>query len=819
MKKYYSILAIAAVFAVVSCEKEAHAPEETISGNDQEQTATEPLTNPITLTFTANATPTKVSLVGEGTDGSKTAVWDEGDQVKVIWYNEDESAMKSTTVTVDSHGTASTTFTASVEEADYYYAVYPATIETSLDGEGNFTVNFPNNAQAPTSFAGAAWYAAKTTKDSKEFAFHPISTVIKFNLDGNAVADPESVYFRSMTGGLTKLHGHFPITFDEADGYPVSVGLASDGAGNTTYKVNGTGSYYFILPGDGQSAGADGFVFQIKKEGEAIPAAHYANNITLTPGKLYNIKSAVDTKVIKSYYVAKTTQGTGGGLSQKNAETLENLKANVPAFKFSTYIAGALLLDGTTINFLGDATAYDEPLAPFNTNNSAPAHSYTIVGGIGGGTTTFTTSASSTFGATKPNITLQNITFDSCDTAPAVTVSAGTLNLDHVTFINNSACSIDVTGGTASITDCTFSGNSNTANGGAVRVEGASKTTFSRCTFDNNSAASGGAFLITNNNTTSTLNNCTFTKNRATTNGAAIFANNGVLNLNDCLFGGSIEDKNEAPIGAAIQIPTANGKVYARGCSFINNNATSTSSQGGTISMAEAGILYLDKCYFKDNTFNKPASSNNAGLGFDIGGADNKYPTVCIHNTTINNSKIGEGNLTNGASVQTRGYIIIVNSTFVGAGTCGRGCFALGYKGNAETDPNNAILCNSTFTHATKPSIWSAAGSDSYSWFSDYCLIKSQSVRTASPTHIVTGEHNAIGAFTMGAESGAGYFAAPTLPAGYSAPTKAQIETILSKNPKWEAFKTWLGEEWGKDQSGASRGTEDSSVWTPGSIQ
>ena len=199
MKKYSILLAAAAIIAAASCAKEAPAPEENATG-EKEQTVTEQaLTNPVTITFTANATQTKVSLEGEGTAGSKTAVWEEDDQVKVIWYNEDESDMKSTTVTVDSHGTASTTFTATVEDADYYYAVYPATIVATLDGEGNFTVNFPNSAQAPTSFAGAAWYAAKTTKAAKEFAFHPISTVIKFTLDGSAVADPESVYFRSVS--------------------------------------------------------------------------------------------------------------------------------------------------------------------------------------------------------------------------------------------------------------------------------------------------------------------------------------------------------------------------------------------------------------------------------------------------------------------------------------------------------------------------------------------------------------------------------------------------------------------------------------------
>ena len=104
MKKYSILLAAAAIIAAASCAKEALAPEENAAG-EKEQTVTEQtLTNPVTITFTANATQTKVSLEGEGTAGSKTAVWDDGDQVKIIWYNTVESTMKSKNATVDSYG-------------------------------------------------------------------------------------------------------------------------------------------------------------------------------------------------------------------------------------------------------------------------------------------------------------------------------------------------------------------------------------------------------------------------------------------------------------------------------------------------------------------------------------------------------------------------------------------------------------------------------------------------------------------------------------------------------------------------------------------
>lgn len=582
MKKYYFILAAAAALATVSCEKESPAPEEIIPVDGQEQTTTEQtLTNPVTLTFTASSAETKVSLQEEGTNGAKIAVWDEGDQVKIIWYNDGESTMKSTTVTVDSHGTASTTFTATVEEADYYYAVYPATIEATLDGEGNFTVNFPNNAQAPTTFAGAAWYAAKTNKASKDFAFHPISTVIKFTLNGSAVVDPDQIYFRSMNGGLAKLHGHAAITFADEEGYPLTA-AAVDGAANVTFDVSGKETYYIPIPGYGasQTTGADGFIIWIKKAGENHPAAYYSATVTQQPGKFYNIKSAVDSKVITDYYVATATQGDGGGLSQANAETLENLKANAPAFKYSGNIAGALLLNGTTINILGDATAYEEPIGAFNTNDSAPAHSYTIVGGIGGGTTTFTTSASSLFNNAKASIFVSNITFSGCTVASAVNVSAGTISFDACKFSSNTATNGGaVTVGSESASDSNlrvrfsnaiFNGNkASGGNGGAVFVVEKSSggiVSFNNCFFDSNTATSsgksGGAAYENNGCTALLFNDCSFTGINAASNGIVIYVNNakGRLGMNNCTINGGSANKGNGAL------------VTNKGLSVISNS-------------------------------------------------------------------------------------------------------------------------------------------------------------------------------------------------------------------------------------------------------
>jgi len=744
MKKYSILFAAAAVFAAVSCEKEAPAPEEIAPAGEQTQTTEEQtLTNPITITFSANA-ETKVSLLeGEGT-GAKTAVWDENDRVTIIWFNSVESKMKTDTVKVDFPGKAYTTFTARVEKADYYYAVYPASVEATLDGEGNFSVNFPNSAQAPTSFAGAAWYAAKTTKESKTFAFHPISTIIKFNLDDSAVKNPNQIYFRSMNGGLNRLHGHAAVTFAADNTLTAApdpnAKTPYDGAGNVTYNVSGKGTYYIPLPGYGTgytyakgetslgTSGTDGFILWIKKSGENYPAAYYSGTITQQPGKFYNIKNPVDTKIVTDYYVATASQGSGDGLSQANAATLSDLKTNAPAFKYSGTIAGALLLNGATINFLSGT--YSEPLAPFNTNDYASAHSYTIKGGIGG-TTTFTTSASSLFDETKPTITIKDITFDGCTTEPAVAVSAGTvnldnvtfnactsqglnvsggtvnasngttftnnttyeaayinggtLNLDHVTFSGNSARGLYIAAGTVSATNsCSFSNNAkkedspstSSKHGGAIIIQGGTSTnaSFSGCSFDNNSndGNAGGAILTTGADTKADFTNCTFTRNTANHGGVA-YTGNGIITFKNCTFGGSDINKNSANNYAAV---------------FYNASAGSSLHlvvNGGEISYNTAKngcVVYTNQAVdidLKNVTIDSNTATGGVGGVANIGGANLSF-SGC---TVKNNKSSGNGAVAN----YSKGSFKADNTVFLSNQETGSATGAVLYCANTCDGP------------------------------------------------------------------------------------------------------------------------------------
>lgn len=748
MKKFITfILAAAAIFATASCQKEIEKDSLEYSG---EATATpqSELVNPIQVTFTADAL-TKVSISGEGTSGEKTAVWDQNDQIKIVWYN---GEMKSATATADTYGTATTTFTATVEEADFYYAVYPATVDVTLDVDGNFTVRFPSVASAPTRFSDAAWYAAKTAAAEKNFSFHPISTVIKFTLDGSAVSAPDQVYFRSMTGGLVKLYGHCPITFSDESGYPLTVDTPSDGAGHVAANVTGTGSYYLILPALGatQTTGEDGFIFQIKKQDEAIPAAYYTSNITLIPGKLYNIKSALDSKVIRNYYVANTSQGTGDGLSQANAATLADLKLNAPAFKFNDKIGGSMLLNGATINFLGDEAPYTEPIGAINRLGSAAAHSYTIVGGVGGGTTTFATTTASTFNSSKATITVQNVTFSGCTTAPAVEVSNGTVNFNNVNLSDCAAKGLNLSGGTFTMTGGTisdfnasnnaiviskeptvtisgvsFSNNICTGQqGGPIRMQSGSgngpTVTIEDCIFTGNqctkSGGQGGAIYI-GTGTQTAISGCTFDTNSTVNGGAVMIAGNANstddnlrVSFTNCLFKANASTSTSSTGGGAICVGqnTAGGIVSFNNCRFDND----TAPQGAAFHTASQVAAFFNGCTFYQERATKTDDTNITGYTIY---ANNTSSRIGINNCTFQcwNSDTGVNNASNGTTLRANGYGIIANTTFWSSKATGRRAMVMVGRGpsvaGSAPEDNTIVNCviheksasyNAVFLHA-----------------------------------------------------------------------------------------------------------------------
>ena len=168
------------------------------------------------------------------------------------------------------------------------------------------------------------------------------------------------------------------------------------------------------------------------------------------------------------------------------------------------------------------------------------------------------------------------------------------------------------------IDNCVFE-NNHSGYGGAIH-SGGSTATISNCTFNGNSAsANGGAVLIINGGVP--ISNCTFTANHSTLDGGALHVVNGEHSLTDCVV-----DGNTSIDGAGISWHGADGgfPLPIVRCSVINNEAVSI---GGGL----RGIAGRPPVVFVDSTV-----CDNSPDEFDSPWIDDGGNTLCICPPDIN---------------------------------------------------------------------------------------------------------------------------------------------------------------------------------------
>lgn len=154
--------------------------------------------------------------------------------------------------------------------------------------------------------------------------------------------------------------------------------------------------------------------------------------------------------------------------------------------------------------------------------------------------------------------------------------NVGTLSVNHSTFSNNTAAgvggAIHNSAGTLTVTNSTFLNNSSVENGGAI-TGGGIQITVSGSTFSGNSAFIGGAISVS----TGTISDCIFTQNTASYEGGAISDQFwGPLSIT-----GSTFDSNRALqfAGGALEV-SMSVHVTVSDSTFLNN---STAGDGGGI--------------------------------------------------------------------------------------------------------------------------------------------------------------------------------------------------------------------------------------------
>ena len=664
MKKtvLFAFAAAAAAFVVASCDKTSLV--ETPVTPEQEETDPKTPEEPkegvpegmVRLTF-------GVTAEGEGTKtqwNGTTHSWSDGDQIRIIWGAGDSDYVDA--AVVDGK------VTATVGQADNYYAVYPTTAAYALDASaGSITITIPRYQTGK--FEDADIMAAKTSAADLKLGFKNMVSMIKFTT-GSAYSY-NSVSF--MANDQTKLTGTvstaFPASFDvtTANGSE-SIVCIQKGNPSGNEGVSAGGTYYLaILPGASIDNGIGFKIEQRDSSTDLLGGGISKSSFARDRAKIYDM-GTLDSRIVKDWYISES--GTGTGTSSADPAGPERLMDLLnPAYSTNNTTAG-WRLTGATIHVLPgtynlQALNGGEVFAPhYNLSNFA-AHLK------GEGTATnpakficnqtdvtdriFSISGSNRVG----KFTFENITFaaNGASLAPGIAFDFDSSEKSEVSF-----------------KDCVFTGfvQEGTINGGPVYVHGngAADISFTGCTFSNNSCNTGGAVYIYNENANVIFDNCLFDSNSAVNYAGALRARSfASLVIN----GGSFENNTSNNKGGAIYLDA--GALSITGTSFINNK--SVGNRAGAILLASTSESSIT-----DATFTSNSASNGGAVHTEAG-------TVNITNTSFS-----KNSATNGGAVRSSGAVVlnIDNSSFEENTATNGGGLAFEYDAAAAVNVNNTIF-------------------------------------------------------------------------------------------------------------------------------
>ena len=234
-----------------------------------------------------------------------------------------------------------------------------------------------------------------------------------------------------------------------------------------------------------------------------------------------------------------------------------------------------------------------------------------------------------------------------------------TTTFTDCTFTSNTSTTnggaIYCTAGVVNINGTSFSENSAT-NGGAVYNNGGTITFDNSCNFASNSATSGGAFYSKAG--TTNINGTSFSENSAT-NGGAFYHNGGTAVINNgCTFTSNSATNNH---GGAIYVNGPDKELTIKNSVFTSN----TAKYGGAIANS-VGILIVDGCSF---TSNNATEQGGALISFDaklVSGygeiSSGKKASLYVYNSSFD-MNIAKSQ---GAAIKAHGsgYLAVVNSTY-----------------------------------------------------------------------------------------------------------------------------------------------------------
>lgn len=752
MKKIISIFIIAsfAITALVSCSKELADPndkpvqvnpgEEENPGEEGqgegEQNIPEGM---IRLTFSVsseNDTPAEPSAAADDTKTSWDKInghqWSEGDQIRIIWGEGDvEGTDYAIAEVVDGQ------VSAVVDDADYYYAVYPATATyTYTAAEGKISVKFERGQSG--SFSDANIMAAKTSKAAASFNFKNMTGIIKFTL---AAESPYgSINFSA--NDKTVLNGWVDTTFPDTFAVTTRAGAntGKDAYNNSQYNnmlsvsdLSAGGTYYVaVLPDVTLS---NGIGFNVYKSGSQSTGALSTGALTIARSAVKALP-VIDDQIHESWFI--TEDGTGKGTSWDDAggpERLVQLIYPDQARGAGAGLTAAWRLHKATIYVAAgtyniQAANDDEVLAPhYNTGTLAATIKGGYPTGLTGTSTTGqdpavnktdficnqTATTDHVFEVSGDNrvnrFTFDGITFTANPEATETAISGIAFNytssfsetskeeLKNVITFNNcifegitgssavggSVIDINTTDGnpTINFTGCTFRNNITSGAkdnyGGAIRVDSGANITLNitNCTADNNdvtSASGRGGFLCQRRGTVK-IDGGTIQNSNSAANAGAIFANNStsILNIKDC----TISNNEAASYGGVMYINSAT--VNIDGGTFSGN----TSGKNGGAIYQNSGTIKI--AYGTDST----KFIGNIATG-NMGGA-----IFCKSSLNIDKAAFRENGGSNGGAIhlEAGANVLMEHSTFK-RNTATNGGGAIYSKGIVTLDNSAVESCS-----------------------------------------------------------------------------------------------------------------------------
>jgi uncharacterized repeat protein (TIGR01451 family) len=272
-------------------------------------------------------------------------------------------------------------------------------------------------------------------------------------------------------------------------------------------------------------------------------------------------------------------------------------------------------------------------------------------------TINFSVSGTTTLSSTLPNITDtltitgagQSITLSgnnisqvqAFEVGGEAVVAVNNLTIADFNGANNSAIT---NGGTLTLTNSTFSGNSTNFEGGAIYNGGT--LTVTNSTFSGNSTAGGldGGGAIYNDGTL-TVTDSTFSGNSTGHEGGAIYSSfYGTLTVTDSTFSGNYATGEFGEGGAMFLAPYSGDSYVVMNSTFSGN--TASGGQGGGIYLLQGALTVADSTF--------AGNSASTGGGGAVYNATNNSAILTLTNTILASSPAG-GNCAPSAGVTDGG--------------------------------------------------------------------------------------------------------------------------------------------------------------------